>query len=234
MNTSASCIGFGYHPTAIRAALLLRISTYISNSCSTPNTHKYTLCNDTTKEVLLFCVDTTQMIVVDVADERSDFTSSNAPTCLVLEKRPGSTCVAETAWSLTTPPQHFIFTSMCYRRALDWVKQWKNVDAMQKVGITVDMRNTYLDETHIVDFLSGYSRFLSLDLSPLTNVTRIGPWFLGQCSGLTTLDLSPLANVMEIGDGFLSYCSGLSSLDLSPLTKLTKIGRSFLCDCSGL
>eukprot|EP00760_Papus_ankaliazontas_P036635 PhM_4_TR8363/c5_g3_i4/m.14641 len=85
---------FGYHPTATRAALLLRISAYFSRSCGAPSTHTYALCDDITKELLSFCVDTTQVLVVDVADTRlfDIITRSNAPTCLVLDEGPESTC----------------------------------------------------------------------------------------------------------------------------------------------
>eukprot|EP00760_Papus_ankaliazontas_P036637 PhM_4_TR8363/c5_g3_i6/m.14643 len=204
---------FGYHPTATRAALLLRISAYFSRSCGAPSTHTYALCDDITKELLSFCVDTTQVLVVDVADARSDFTSSDVPTCLVFDDGPTSTYVAETAWSRTRPPQHYIFASMCYRRAINWVTQCNNNHAnVKKAGITVDMRDTHFDETRIeADFLNGFSGLISLDLSPLTNVTDFGCNFLKGCSGLTSLNLSGLANVSAIQRGFLRGCSGLIS-----------------------
>eukprot|EP00760_Papus_ankaliazontas_P028006 PhM_4_TR3474/c1_g2_i1/m.77882 len=76
--------------------------------------------------------------------------------------------------------------------------------------------------------------FLYLDLSPLTNVTKIGNNFLHGCSRLTSLDLSPLANVRHIGSGFLDGCGALTSLDLSPLKNVTQIGVFFLHGCTAL
>eukprot|EP00760_Papus_ankaliazontas_P013384 PhM_4_TR15703/c4_g3_i2/m.85044 len=63
---------FGFHPTATRAAMLLRISTScISSQGCEPTCHEYLLCPFTTEDVLSFCVDTAQVLVVDTADDYS-------------------------------------------------------------------------------------------------------------------------------------------------------------------
>ena len=73
--------------------------------------------------------------------------------------------------------------------------------------------------TTILDgFLEDCIGLLSVDLTPLSQVTRIQSDFLSGCSGLTSIDLTPLSNVEEISDGFLAFCSGLSVVDMSPMT----------------
>ena len=49
-------------------------------------------------------------------------------------------------------------------------------------------------------------------MSPFSNVTSIGDYFLYSCSNLTLINLSPLSNVTSIGDCFLSGCSNLESI----------------------
>eukprot|EP00760_Papus_ankaliazontas_P021713 PhM_4_TR18725/c0_g3_i5/m.11698 len=115
--------GFGYHPTATRAAMLLRISTLMSTHRA-PTATDFQLCTFTTEAVLSFCVDTAQVLVVDITDHSPDISSGTARTCLVVDDDGGNEDVASAAWSETSPPEHFIFTPMCYDRALDWVRQW--------------------------------------------------------------------------------------------------------------
>eukprot|EP00760_Papus_ankaliazontas_P027580 PhM_4_TR3397/c4_g2_i1/m.64523 len=108
--------GYGYHPTANRALILLRISKYLSRFDTTAN--NYDLCDFMTEHVLSFCVDTTLVLIVDAETHFFDITRSNAPTCLVVDEGPNSTRVTTTVRTRTNPPQHFIFASMCYRRAV--------------------------------------------------------------------------------------------------------------------
>eukprot|EP00760_Papus_ankaliazontas_P012904 PhM_4_TR15615/c3_g1_i9/m.68566 len=214
----------GYHPTATRAAILMLISStqQFPSSSSDPNiAAHYTLCAFTTEDVLSFCVDGTRVLVVDVAGKGSNFLSSDAPTCLVVDDDRASAPLTRTAWSSTSPPNHFIFASMHYQRALDWVQQ------QQSKSLT--------NVTQIGDrFLRKCSALSSLDLSPLTTAREIGRCFLYGCSGLTSLMSLSLTNVTKIGDHFLRGCSTLTSLDLSPLARVRKIGTFFLCGCAAL
>eukprot|EP00760_Papus_ankaliazontas_P012902 PhM_4_TR15615/c3_g1_i7/m.68562 len=249
----------GYHPTATRAAILMLISStqQFPSSSSDPNiAAHYTLCAFTTEDVLSFCVDGTRVLVVDVAGKGSNFLSSDAPTCLVVDDDRASAPLTRTAWNSTSPPNHFIFASMHYQRALDWVQQQQSKTA---TAVSLDMRNTYSHEggtfkglqtrlsieelalpstvaaTSITECFLQFSSHLSyLDLSSLTNVTQIGGQFLRKCSALSSLDLSPLTTAREIGRCFLYGCSGLTSLMSLSLTNVTKIGDHFLRGCSTL
>jgi hypothetical protein len=84
------------------------------------------------------------------------------------------------------------------------------------------------------DFLSYCHKLESIDLSGLSNVTKIGGWFLMNCSNLTNIDLSPFSNVTEIGSWFLYGCHHLKSIDLSPLSNVTKIRDYCLYNCYNL
>jgi hypothetical protein len=75
---------------------------------------------------------------------------------------------------------------------------------------------------------------ISIDLSPLSNITSIGDEFLWICLRLESIDLSPLINLTSISDDFLNGCDGLESINLSPLINLTSIGDNFLNGCIGL
>eukprot|EP00760_Papus_ankaliazontas_P004674 PhM_4_TR12020/c0_g1_i1/m.48502 len=255
---------FGFNPTATRAAMLLRISTQRfagSHNQSESNniTNDYHLCVFTTEDVLSFCVDVTQVLVVDVSDKDSDFSSSNAPTtCLVVDDDPGcSSSLATLAWDQTTsPPTHFIFASMRYHRALDWFqKQMKRLP--DEARLSVDMYNTFSSErgtlncirdskiveltlpctvaaTSIAeDFLQCCTQLTYLDMKSLTNVATVPNNFLCGCSALALVDLSSLTNVHSVGMCFLRACSTLTSVDLSPLANVSRIPDHFL-DCSSV
>eukprot|EP00760_Papus_ankaliazontas_P036426 PhM_4_TR8309/c0_g1_i2/m.24906 len=254
--------GFGYHPIATRAALLLRISTHVSSRGRAPPTEDgYQLCTFTTEGVLSLCVDKSQVLVVDITTETSDdFSKNSAPICLVVDDSHGSKNVATTTWSETYPPQHFIFEYMSYDRAFLWVQQWTENETMEDNGMSLDMHKTCANETNAVssfhqsssvveltlpstmratqisdNFLSYCTCMTFLDMSSLVNATQIGHVFLGDCAGLTSVDLSPLANVREIGAHFLDGCHSLVSVDLSPLNNnVCKIGDRFLAGCTVL
>eukprot|EP00760_Papus_ankaliazontas_P032926 PhM_4_TR6083/c0_g1_i1/m.74633 len=245
--------GFGFHPTATRALMLLGISTHVSRA------NEYLLCPFTTKDILPFCIDPTQVLVVDISQEYYGWSKRQPFTCLVVDDDPESAHIAADTWSRSSPPQHFVFASMCFHRALDWVRKWKQrrwrgCDAMKRKGVSLDMHNTHAEKVgtfgcafpsqcHLVEltlpstvsatcvsdsFFSGCSALTSVDLSPLTNVTMVRYHFLHGCSALTSLDLTSLANVSGIEDDFLSFCSALTSLDLSTLVNVTEIGDGFL------
>eukprot|EP00760_Papus_ankaliazontas_P022588 PhM_4_TR18885/c2_g1_i1/m.76526 len=237
----------GFHPTALRAATLLSIA------------NEHNLCPFTTQRVLSFCIDTTQLLIVDILSERTDFTSSKAPMCLVVDDHPTKThVVTKTVWSRTTPPKHFVFTPMNYHRALLWVREWMTNRTMAQADISLDMHDTYTDvralfdclqfvkiveltlpsvvrATHIhTDFLCCCHHLTYFDASPLANVKKIRAGFLMDCSSLTSLDISQLTNVNEIGAFFLNGCSALTSLDLSLLANVSETKQNFLYGCSAL
>eukprot|EP00760_Papus_ankaliazontas_P040071 PhM_4_TR9837/c0_g2_i1/m.18093 len=250
----------GFHPTATRAAMLLRISNSIPS--------RYQLCVFTTEAVLSFCVDTTQVLVVDITDKTSDYSSDTASTCLVVDDTLDASDddnpdITSAGWSETSPPQHFVFASMCCHRALVWVWRWKSKFTLEEFRISLDMHHSchnsndmdtfnrvmaksdhvlleltlpsVITATRIGDkFAHGCNHLTYFDVSSLTNVTHIGDGFLVGCSRLKSLDLSPLSNVTHIGDSFLCRCTGLSSLHLSPFTNVGEIGDGFLYGCKGL
>eukprot|EP00760_Papus_ankaliazontas_P006148 PhM_4_TR12920/c0_g1_i1/m.2480 len=71
---------FGYHPTATRALILLGISTDMLGT-----EHEYCLCLLNAEEVLSFCIDEKQVLIVDITDGDANFSRSTACTCLVVE-----------------------------------------------------------------------------------------------------------------------------------------------------
>ena len=79
-------------------------------------------------------------------------------------------------------------------------------------------------------FLSG-SSLTTLDLSAVSFVTRIGDYFLYNCTSLTSMDLSGLRNVTQVGDYFLSECTSLTSIDIFGLSSVTVVGNYFLSGC---
>lgn len=82
------------------------------------------------------------------------------------------------------------------------------------------------------DFLSRYIRLSDLDLTLLSQVRRIGSYFLYGCNGLAHIDLPP--SVTHIKDSFLEGCASLTRLDLIPLSQVIHIGACFLKDCTEL
>eukprot|EP00760_Papus_ankaliazontas_P013381 PhM_4_TR15703/c4_g3_i1/m.85061 len=225
---------FGFHPTATRAAMLLRISTScISSQGCEPTGHEYLLCPFTTEDVLSFCVDTAQVLVVDITDENGPSETGEARTCLVVDGNYQNEHLASTAWSATSPPQHFVFASMPYDRAIGWVRKWVANDTVNKLGVSLDMQDTYSDDTDNIN-CGGDAELVELTLPCTISATRTSDPFLHYCTRLTHIGMSSLANVTQIGDDFLRGCSALTSLDLSPLSNVSEIGSFFLCGCAGL
>ena len=83
-------------------------------------------------------------------------------------------------------------------------------------------------------FLQDCIGLTTLDLSPLTHITKLNVGFLEGCSGLKELDLSPLRRVEYLPVGFLWGCRGLTTLDLSPIVHLKELTDGFLDGCTGL
>eukprot|EP00760_Papus_ankaliazontas_P012641 PhM_4_TR15468/c0_g1_i2/m.82986 len=215
---------FGFNNTAARAALLLSIFTHQE---SIVVNNGYILSDFTTEDVLAFCIDATRVLLVDIADEDTDVSNSVAPMCLVVddhrERSPMKT-PPKTGWCHSSYPRHFIFASMPYSRALDWIQQSHSVGAD---SISVDMTNTYYYESDNF-FCFQSENIVELTFPSTVTATSITNDFLTCSTRLTYLDLSSLSNVRDISVCFLSNCSTLTSLDLSPLSNITKIGKSFL------
>ena len=57
-----------------------------------------------------------------------------------------------------------------------------------------------MDEIKELEFDDDYYDDI---LTPLTNLTLIGSYFLYNCRTLTSLDLTPLSNITSIGNYFL-------------------------------
>jgi len=68
-----------------------------------------------------------------------------------------------------------------------------------------------------------------LDLSPLSNVTTIGAYFLFGCESLNEIDLLPLSNITTIDtSNFLGSCIKLKRiLNISVLSGVTFIDSNF-------
>eukprot|EP00760_Papus_ankaliazontas_P018513 PhM_4_TR17520/c4_g1_i1/m.3787 len=145
---------FGYNPTATCAVLLLRTSTHQEEPAAANGYH---LCDFTTKDVLAFCIDTTCVLVVDIADgDCDDVFNTVAPTCLVVDGHRERSPTAKTGWSQSSSPRHFIFASMPYSRALDWIQQSDYIGD----SVSIDMANTYSHESAI-SFSAFSQRMLS-------------------------------------------------------------------------
>ena len=83
-------------------------------------------------------------------------------------------------------------------------------------------------------FLSRCTTLTTVDLSALTNVTKLGSGFMSDCKHLTTVQLRGLDSVTEVGYDFLSHCERLTSLDLRGLENLATVGTHFLSKCERL
>eukprot|EP00760_Papus_ankaliazontas_P008265 PhM_4_TR13715/c2_g3_i1/m.29243 len=254
---------FGLHPTAARVLMLLRM-THIISSCGASTVTEYRLCPFSAEDVLSFCIDRTQVCIVDISRENG-LSSDVAPTCLVVDDDSNNAAVATATWCQSSPLYHFVFAPMAYRRALLWVQRWQKKDyyrPMEHNGISLDMYATHSDEGNVFDCVlsSQPNSFVELSLpstvsatclsddflyehdgltyldasSSLINVTKIGDHVLDGCSGLKSLDLTALKNVTHIGDWFIAGCSGLTSLDLSPLSNVHHVGCGFVSGCSAL
>eukprot|EP00760_Papus_ankaliazontas_P026306 PhM_4_TR3022/c2_g2_i2/m.46590 len=238
---------FGFHPTATRAMMLLRISTHIY-SRSAPTANGYRLCPFSAEtDILSFCIDITQVLFANIADINN---ASHGTTCLVVDDSDEYKCVPPhkgrgnrrmkrpPRWSQTSPPHHFIFGSISYQRALKWFSTWTVNSAMEQEGISIDMHDTKSDDKGVgtfgCSFASQHSHVVELTLPSTVSATCLSDNFLQDCSCLSYLDVSPLKNVTKIGNYFLSNCSALTAVDLRPLVNVTEIGRNFLCCCSSL
>eukprot|EP00760_Papus_ankaliazontas_P039075 PhM_4_TR9477/c1_g2_i1/m.2124 len=232
-----------FHRTATRAVMLLRIGKHLASRQHRVPENDYELCDLMTEHVLSFCVDTRQVLVVDITSRDADYSHAIARTCLVFDDNPDSNDVARARWSETSPPVHFIFKPMRFRRAVDWVWEWDRSfitrycnEAIDN-GISLDMHHTdSLLHSNDINKLKRFGEhvFLELALPSGINVSRICDEFLRECSRLRYLDLSSVTKVSEIGDRFLEGCSALKSLDLSLLTNVSEIGDFFLSDCRSL
>lgn len=87
---------------------------------------------------------------------------------------------------------------------------------LMKIGITkIGLSSFKEGTTEIPDyFLYECSQIESIDLGPLSNITKIGAFFLGGCSSLKSLDLSPLKSTVTFGEGFGFNCKNLIDINL--------------------
>eukprot|EP00760_Papus_ankaliazontas_P017756 PhM_4_TR17378/c2_g3_i4/m.73015 len=193
---------FGYHPTATRAVMLLRISCFDVSSYHATTANNL-LCPFTTEDVLSFCVDTAQVLVVDISEEYSDLSSSEAPTALVVDDHHESRQVARIEWSERSP-NHFIFTSMSDRRAFDWVQHWVMNDEMATKGLCIDMHETYSDECDLFNCALPSENLVELTLPATISARSTADDFLSDYRRLRFLDMSALSNMTQIGDRFLN------------------------------
>eukprot|EP00760_Papus_ankaliazontas_P038555 PhM_4_TR9183/c1_g2_i5/m.67747 len=132
---------FGFHPTVTRAVMLLRISKYLTSRLFQSPSNDYELWPFTTETVLSFSIDTTQVLVVDVSTPwQNPWRCDACPTtCLVFDDTPDSERVVRATYWFSTPPEHFIFAPMRFRRALHWVKQSNCEDGDKFNSFSLDM-----------------------------------------------------------------------------------------------
>eukprot|EP00760_Papus_ankaliazontas_P001259 PhM_4_TR10436/c5_g3_i2/m.77971 len=227
---------FGYHPTATRAVMLLCIRSHVSGH-PRATTNNFQLSPFTIEDVLSFCVDAAQVLIVDITDEFSDLSSSSEATTALVVADDGETRQDEPIRWNHASPTHFIFTSMSYGGAVVWVQHWQINDEMKTKGISIDMHETYCNECD--PFHSGLpsaclGTLVELSLPATISATSIAHRLLSNFPRLRSVDMSALTNITEIKNEFLNGCSALESLDLSPLANLTRIGSLSLSGCSAL
>eukprot|EP00760_Papus_ankaliazontas_P033094 PhM_4_TR6175/c0_g1_i3/m.48087 len=109
-----------------------------------PVPNNYELCPFTTEAVLSFSVDRTQVCVISRRYKpRNPWGFDSDPkTCLVVDDTPDSEAVARTYWFSNAPPEHYNFEPMCFRRALDWLKQWNCDDRANLKSFSLGKRCT--------------------------------------------------------------------------------------------
>lgn len=83
-------------------------------------------------------------------------------------------------------------------------------------------------------FVRECTKLTNINLQTLTGLTEIGNYFCEECSGLTSINLSVLTELKTIGNNFFAGCSGLTSVDLSSFGNVTSIDYAFLTRCSGI
>eukprot|EP01060_Flectonema_neradi_P015530 TRINITY_DN22158_c0_g1_i1.p1 TRINITY_DN22158_c0_g1~~TRINITY_DN22158_c0_g1_i1.p1 ORF type:complete len:377 (+),score=56.96 TRINITY_DN22158_c0_g1_i1:48-1133(+) len=99
------------------------------------------------------------------------------------------------------------------------------------VGSKVESLNLMgLQHVTSVDYFLKYCEIVSLDLSPVRNITSIGGSFLMGTTRIEELDLSPLSNLTSIGSLFLAHNVSIVTVNLSGLDNLTSIGDDFMCN----
>ena len=83
------------------------------------------------------------------------------------------------------------------------------------------------------NFLKGCSGIQTLNLGgAFRNLTVINNAFLMGCTSLLSLDLAPLSRVTKICNSFMMGCGRLRTLDLSPLQSVVSISWGFLLQCN--
>ena len=108
---------------------------------------------------------------------------------------------------------------------------WGKLQALTK-GFALVMRN---DQTEIPDFaLDRSTGLVSLDLSGLKDLTRIGRSAFESCSKLAAIDFSGLTHLETIGVGAFWSCTALKNIDLSGAPNLITIEERAFSTCTAL
>eukprot|EP00760_Papus_ankaliazontas_P022281 PhM_4_TR18829/c0_g1_i1/m.95934 len=137
----------GYHPAAIRALMLL---VFNSGDTSRPRESDYHLSLFSTEDVLLFCVDRTEVLVVNITDGDPRSTACTR-TFLLVDDDDSKDVARIREWNKTSLPHHCIFSSMCYDRALDWCTHNHCMIELSEEGVSFDMRDTsYPDDERVL------------------------------------------------------------------------------------
>lgn len=87
---------------------------------------------------------------------------------------------------------------------------------------------------HVDSYFLGCLPLISVDLTPLRNVTSIAAWFLGSCSVLISLDVTPLKHVTKIRSSFLAHCKSLTELNFEQIDRIDSVESSFMFNCESL
>ena len=98
----------------------------------------------------------------------------------------------------------------------------------------VDLSHMTRLETIGPFFLANAKRLQGLDLPVGGSITNIGQQFLFRCSSLTQFNFAALSSVSVIPSGFLGGCASMSSADLSPMAHITEVDTGFFAGATSL
>ena len=173
-------------------------------------------------------------------DQRYITTAGSKGYCALKEMlqngKPGHTTMVE-SHDLTTVDEHAIKAGDVYFRIVtpdpqQYQNEYRYI--VKSLPSTI-MNLSIFSNTQPLPrgFLQGCT-LKTLDLSPLSHLTKLSNNFLQDSTGLISLDLTPFAHLTKLPTGFLLGCTGLAALDLSPLTNLKTLPKHFVMGCTGL
>lgn len=90
--------------------------------------------------------------------------------------------------------------------------------------LPIDLKDRFLDQ-----YNGNY-----VDLSPISNVSNVGEYFLYKAKNLKEINLSSFMNITVIPKCFIFKNESLISIDLSFFSEVTTIGSGFLADAKKL